>query len=122
MVFQLTANEAKSMRQISEVITSYKELIDKVEKKFPTCKILLSLAPVKYNGSRFSIRAAAINATLSAEYLGTNVICIDNGGIPPYNFHVDGVHLTQYGTSNLASNMKRALEYQLVSKRHNRYY
>ena len=108
IVLQLTTNEAKSNRPITDIIKDYNRLVKTAKSKVPKAKVLISEAPNQPNTSRLSVRISAINAALAEEYHASDVTCIPNSQVR--YFTNDGIHLTQYGTSQLAMNIKRAVE------------
>lgn len=111
IVLQVITNEARGNSSVPDIVNRVKTLIANTKCTRPKAKIFLSQAPCKFNSSRISTRISAINNSLAAEFYSSDVICINNDGIRPFNFQRDEIHLTKYGTSNLAFNMKSELEY-----------
>ncbi len=105
IAFQLITNDVKES-QSPRVTEALKSLIDDTKTKFPNTKIMISLAPHPDDASRQATRTALVNAGIQDAYQGTDVLCISNRGIT--SFTGDGIHLTQRGTSQLASNIKLA--------------
>jgi lysophospholipase L1-like esterase len=108
ITLQLTTNEAKGDQCTTDIAKEYQQLVQSIQQKLPTTKVLISHAPYKKGHTKLATRAALINASLDNAYHGTKITCTSNDHIS--SFSNDNIHLTKYGTSALVRNIRSSIE------------
>jgi lysophospholipase L1-like esterase len=92
------------------------ELVKNTKKKYPSAKVILSLATPRGDSLNWALKAEKTNKIVTDNLSkDENVSFVDNwnlgvrGMIKPELFETDKVHLSPMGTARLASNIKAAL-------------
>ncbi len=106
IVFQLTTDDVKT-QEAARVVTSYKNLVHTTRQKFSETRVIVSSAPYMENGSEQSVRTALVNAALLEAFHNSEVTYLSNRNVS--SFATDSIHLSRTGTSQLARNMKAAI-------------
>jgi hypothetical protein len=123
---QLITNEAKDTSHPKSTVQTctqqMAELLESVETKWPSSKIVVSLAPPRGDSDECAEIQTLINGNLVMEYTNNSKICVirnddfGHNGWPDQSLYHDHVHLNTYGTGLLASKLKRAIHTSLSLK------
>jgi hypothetical protein len=106
IIFQLGSNDLKK-KNPEQVVMDMDNLINKIHRHNPECKIVVSLVP--HQKPTMNSKIKMLNTTWKMKFKNTCVIVASNNNIDNGCLRNDGVHLNNRGIGTLAANLTNLL-------------
>lgn len=98
-------------------VTKLDNIVQTTNKKWPSCKVVISLATVRKDKDTYNNQVHLVNALVRNHFIKYNFVSLcDNDNLATRGKPIDrfikddGFHLTDQGVARLASNIKRSCE------------
>ncbi|CAC5379198.1 unnamed protein product [Mytilus coruscus] len=98
-------------------VTKLDDIVQTTNKKWPSCKVVISLATVRKDKDTYNNQVHLVNALVRNHFIKYNFVSLcDNDNLATRGKPIDrfikddGFHLTDQGVARLASNIKRSCE------------